>query len=85
MHVDDIFAVGLKSECDVFRDELNHIVPVKNLGELTLYGGCHYIREREMDNLDDIPETFTDEFVKKFCVTSKQSVPHRVGVKLVEN
>ena len=32
MHVDDIFAVGLKSRCDVFRDELNRMVPVKNLG-----------------------------------------------------
>ena len=34
VHVDDIFAVGLKSRCDVFRDELNRMVPVKNLGEL---------------------------------------------------
>ena len=34
VHLDDIFAVGLKSRCDVFRDELNRMVPVKNLGEL---------------------------------------------------
>ena len=34
VHVDDIFAVGLKSTCDAFRDELNQMVPVKNLGEL---------------------------------------------------
>ena len=34
VHVDDIFAVGLKSRCAVFRDELNRMVPVKNLGEL---------------------------------------------------
>ena len=26
VHVDDIFAVGLKSRCDVFRDELNRMV-----------------------------------------------------------
>ena len=26
VHVDDIFAVGLKSRCDVFRDELNLVV-----------------------------------------------------------
>ena len=32
VHVDDIFAVGLKSRCDVFRGELNRMVPVKNLG-----------------------------------------------------
>ena len=34
VHVDDIFAIGLKSRCDVFRDELNRMVPVKNLDEL---------------------------------------------------
>ena len=32
VHVDDIFSVGLKSRCDAFRDELNQMVPVKNLG-----------------------------------------------------
>ena len=32
VHVDDIYAVGLKSRCDAFRDELNRMVPVKNLG-----------------------------------------------------
>ena len=29
-------------------------------------------------------KTFADELVKKFCVTSTQSVPLRVGVKLEE-
>ena len=32
VHVDDIFAVCLKSRCDVFRDEFNRMVPVKKLG-----------------------------------------------------
>ena len=82
VHVDDIFAVGLKSRCDVFRDELNRMVPVKNLGELRWYGGCHYTRECEMGTLTISQKTFADELVKKFCVTSTQSVPLRVGVKL---
>ena len=82
VHVDDIFAVGLKSRCDLFRDELNRMVPVKNLGELRWYGGCHYTREREMGTLTISQKTFADELVKKFCVTSTQSVPLRVGVKL---
>ena len=84
MHVDDIFAVGLKSRCDVFRDELNRMVPVKNLGELRWYGGCHYTREREMGTLTISQKIFADEFAKTFCVTSTQSVPLRVGVKLEE-
>ena len=84
MHVDDIFAVGLKSRCDVFRDELNRMVPVKNLGELRLYGDCHYTREREMGTLTISQKPFAGELVKKFCVTSTHSVPLRVGVKLEE-
>ena len=82
VHVDDIFAVGLKSRYDVLRDELNRMVPVKNLGERRWYGGCHYTRERETDTLTISQKTFADELVKKFCVTSTQSVPLRVGVKL---
>ena len=84
MHVDDIFAVGLESRCDVFRDELNRMVPVKNLGELKWDGGCHYTREREMGTLTISQKTFADELVKKYSVTSTQSVPLRVGVKLEE-
>ena len=51
VHVVDVFAVGLKSRCDVFRDELNRMVPVKNLAELRWYGGCPYTRKREMGTL----------------------------------
>ena len=32
VHVDDIFAVGLKTRRKRFRGELNHLVPVKHLG-----------------------------------------------------
>ena len=84
VHVDGIFSVGLESKCGVFRDELNHIVPVKNLGELRWYGGCHYRLEQEMGTLTISQKTFADELVKKFCVAFTQSVPFRVGVKLEE-
>ena len=63
VHVDDIFAVRLKSRCDVFRDESNRIVPVKHLGELRWYGGYHYTREREMGTLTIYQKMFADELV----------------------
>ena len=47
-------------------DELNRMVPVKNLGELRWFGVCHYIREREMGTLTISHKTFADESVKKF-------------------
>ena len=82
VHVDDIFAVGLESRCDVFRDDLNPMVPVKNLGELRWYGGCHCTRKRDIGTLMISQKTFADELIKTFCVTSTKSVPLRVGVKL---
>ena len=84
VHVDGIFAVGLKSRYDIFRDELNRMVPVKNLGGLRWYGGCHYTRKREMGTRTISQKTFADELVKNNCVTSTKSVPLRVGVKLKE-
>ena len=84
VHVEDILAVRLKSRYDVFRDESNRMAPVNNLGVRRLYGGCHFTPKREMGTLTIFQKTFADELVKTFCVTSKQSVPLRVGVKLEE-
>ena len=46
VHVDDICAVGKKERCDQFGEDLNRIVPMKNLGELKWYSGCFYERDR---------------------------------------
>ena len=51
VHVDDIFAVGKKERCDQFGEDLNRMVPVKNLGELKWYSGCFYERDREAGRL----------------------------------
>ena len=47
VHVDDIFAVGQKERCDRLCVDLNRTIPVKNLGDLKLYGGCRYSRDRK--------------------------------------
>ena len=46
VHVDGIFAVGKKERCDQFGEDLNKMVPVKNLGELKWYSGC-FTKETE--------------------------------------
>ena len=46
VHVDDISAVGLKERCDRFSEDLNHLNPINNLGELRWYAGCHYSRDK---------------------------------------
>ena len=47
VHVEDIFAVGRKSRCDHFCDDLNRSVPINKLGELKWYAGCHFSRVLE--------------------------------------
>ena len=47
VQVDDIFAVGQKERYDRLCVDLNRTIPVKNLGELEWYGGCHYSRDRK--------------------------------------
>ena len=51
VHVDDIFAVGLKSRCDVFRDELNRMVPVTKHTTPTFQAYGKYVID--MHNRDD--------------------------------
>ena len=58
VHTDDIFAAGRKSRCDRFCDDLNRLVPINNLGELTWYGGRHFSRDRENGFVDNFAEGF---------------------------
>ena len=84
VHVDDIFAVGQKERCDRLCVDLNRTIPVKNLGDLKWYGGCRYSRDRKRGTLTISQQSFAEELVKKFRVTSVQSVPLKVRVKLEE-
>ena len=76
--VDDIFSVRLNSRCAVFRDKLNIMVHVKNMGKLRWCGGYHYTRERERGTLatsqmimfdDKLVRTFVCDF-RAECSTS---------------
>ena len=84
VHVDDIFAVGQKERCDRLCVDLNQAIPVKNLGDLKWYGGCRYLRDRKRGNITISQQSFAEALVKKILVTSVQSVPLKVGVKLEE-
>ena len=85
VHVDDIFAIGpKKSGYNRFRDESSHLVQVKNLGELCLFGGCHYLQDRQRGTLAISWQTFARELGRELRVISEQSVPFGVGVKLEE-
>ena len=81
VHVDDIFAAGLKSRCDRFCEDLNELVPINNIGELTWYAGCHYSRDRANGMLTISQKTFTDQLVDKYGVTLGKKNPGWTGEK----
>ena len=82
VHIDGIFAVGQKERCDRLCVDLNRTIPVKNLGDLKWYGRCRYSRDRKRGNVTISHQGFAEQLVKKFRVTSVQSVPLKVGIKL---
>ena len=85
VHVDNIFAVGQKERYDrLLCVDLNRTIPVKNLGDLKWYGGCRYSRDRKRSTLTIPQQSFAEELVTKIRVTSVQSVPLKVGVKVEE-
>ena len=40
VHVDDMFAMGLRSRCVKFGEDLNQFVPINHLGGSRRYAGC---------------------------------------------
>ena len=61
---------------------MNRTIPVKNVGEFKWHVGCRHSRDGERGTLTTSQQSFAEELVTKFRVTSVQSVPLRVGVKL---
>ena len=84
VHVDDIFAVGQKERSDTLCGDLNRTIPVKKLGESNGYVGCRYSRDRKRGTLTISQPVFAEDLVKKFRLTSIQSIPLIVGVRLEE-
>ncbi|CAB1097067.1 unnamed protein product [Ectocarpus sp. CCAP 1310/34] len=82
VHVDDIFSIGTKSRCGQFCRDLNAFVPIKNLGELSLYAGIRLSRDRAGGTSTLSWETFARNLVEKFGATRNKETPVAVGFKL---
>ena len=65
--MDEIFVVE-KERCDQVGEDLNRMVPVKNLGEVKWYSGCFYERDREAGRLKISQQPFTEALGEKFDV-----------------
>ena len=84
MYVDDIFSIGAKARSDQFGRDLNAYLPIKNLGELRLYAGIRFSRDRAAGTITLSQETFARSLVEKFGLTRNKEIPMVVGVKLEE-
>ena len=84
VHVDDIFAIGRKSRCDKFGDDLDAYVPITNLGELRWYAGCRFERDRVAGTVKISQHASTEKIVAKFGVTRGKPTPMVVGLRLDE-
>ena len=83
-HVNDIFAVRRKVRCDQFCEDLNHLVPIKNLGELRWYADCRYSRDWDAGTLTISQQTFAENTALKLGVSSGRRNPLEKGLILEE-
>ena len=82
VHVDEIFSIGLKSRCDKFGVDLNHYVPITNLGELRWYEGCQFSSDAMLGTVTMSQQAVAEKIVAKFSVTQNKDTPMVVGLKL---
>lgn len=78
---DIIFALKRKSTCDCFCEDLSHLVPLNNFGELRWYTGCRLNMDRESGSLTIYQTTFTGMIVDNSCVASGRKIPVVVGLR----
>ena len=84
VHVDDIFAIGRKSRCDKFGDDLDAYVPTTNLGELRWYAGCRFERDGVAGTVKISQQASAEKIVAKFGVICGKPTPMVVGLRLDE-
>ena len=80
VHVDDIFAVGSKSRCDQFCEDLPRLVPINNQGELRWYAGCRFIRDLDTATPAISQQTFAENTAAKCCACSSRRAPLPSGL-----
>ena len=84
VHVDDIFAIGRKSRCDKFGDDLDAYIPITNLGELRWYAGCRFERDRVAGTVRISQQASAEKIVAKFGATRGKPTPMVIGMRLDE-
>ena len=72
---DDIKIAATKGVTDSVVADLNKRFPTKHLGEVTLYMGSEYRRDREKGTLDISQTQFIRNVVDRFGITKTNPIP----------
>ena len=84
VHVNGILAVGGKSRCHMFREDLNRLILVNNLSELRWYGGCGLSMDWDAGTSTFWQPVFSENTEARFGVGSGRNNPLSTGLKLDE-
>ncbi|MEP3107990.1 MAG: reverse transcriptase domain-containing protein [Hyphomicrobiales bacterium] len=84
VHVDDTFDAGLKARCDQFCEDLNNLVPINNLGELSWYAGCCVSSDWDAGTLTTSQQAFAEKTAARFDVRSGRTNPLLASAKIEE-
>ena len=69
VHVVDIFAVGVKSGCDQFCEDLRRLVPVNSQSKSQWYAVCRFSRDWDADTLTISRQALAENTVARFLVS----------------
>ena len=84
VHVDDLLVAGEKSRVDQLQSDLNKMVPINHLGELSWYLGCSFVRNRSRGLLSISQQAYIDKVIDRFGIEDSTMIPACTTVKLEE-
>ena len=74
IHVDDIMYAGIESLAKVVVEALGDPLPTKNLGEVKLFLGCEFIRDREAGTIEISQESYIRSVLERFHICRTNSI-----------
>ncbi|CAB1098486.1 unnamed protein product [Ectocarpus sp. CCAP 1310/34] len=73
--VDDILYAGIERLAKMVAEALGDSLPTKNLGEVRLFLGCAFVRDREAGTIEMSQESYIRSVLERFNVCRTSSIP----------
>ncbi|CAN0315217.1 unnamed protein product, partial [Discosporangium mesarthrocarpum] len=83
VHIDDMFVVGTREDCDALSKALSFEFPTNNLGPLSLHTGCVFARDWERGQLLISQTAFINQLCERVDVCSSSPTPAAPNARLL--